>query len=113
VQVIGNDRYLIYDINVDWQGCTHDACIWKNLSAKRVIERQRRYLLAGDSAYPISENLMTLYCTAEALANPRRRLFNKRLSGLRTVCTENIFGILKRRWPRLTELRCKHLRPAG
>jgi hypothetical protein len=110
VQVIGNDRHLIYDINVDWQGCTHDARIWKNSSAKRVIERQRRYLLAGDSAYPISENLMTPYRTAEALANPRRRLFNKRLSGLRTVCTENIFGILKRRWPRLTELRCKHLR---
>jgi hypothetical protein len=42
------------------------------------------------------------------LANPRRRLFNRRLSGLRTVCTENIFGILKRRRPRLTQLRCKH-----
>jgi hypothetical protein len=110
VQVIGNDKHLIYDINVDWPGCTHDSRIWKNSAVKRVIERQRRYLLAGDSGYSISENLMTPYRTAEALANPRRRLFNKRLSGLRTVCTENIFGILKRRWPRLTQLRCKHRR---
>jgi hypothetical protein len=53
---------------------------------------------------------MTPYCTAEALANPRRRLFNRRLSGLRTVCTENIFAILKCRWPCLTQLRCKHRR---
>jgi hypothetical protein len=110
VQVIGNDKHIIYDINADWQGCTHDSRIWRNSMVKRVIERQRRYLLAGDSGYPISENLMTPYRVAEALANPRRRLFNRRLSGLRTVCTENIFGIMKRRWPRLTELRCNHPR---
>jgi hypothetical protein len=110
VQVVGNDRHLIHDINVDWQGSTNDARVWRNSPVKRVIERQRRFLLAGDSGYPISENLITPYRNADALRNPRRRKFNQRLSGLRTVCTENIFGIMKRRFPELTKLRCSHTR---
>jgi hypothetical protein len=110
VQVVGNDWHLIHGINVDWQGSTNDARVWKNLPVKRVIEGQRRFLLAGDSGSPISENLITLYRNAEALRNPRRRKFNQRLSGLRTVCTENIFGIMKQRFPELTKLWCSHSR---
>ncbi len=91
VQVVGNDRHLIHDINVDWPGVTHDVRIWKNSSGKQVLERQRKFLFAGDSGYPISENLITSYRNAEALGNQRKRKFNTRLSGLRTVCTENIF----------------------
>jgi hypothetical protein len=41
--------------------------ILTNLTAKDVIEHQCRYLLPGDSAFPIHENLRSLYCTAEAL----------------------------------------------
>jgi hypothetical protein len=106
VQVVGNDRHVIHDINVDWPGVTHDARIWKNSSVKQVLERQRQFLLAGDSGYPISENLITPYRNAEALGNRRKRKFNTRLSGLRTVCTENIFGIMKRRFNQLTKLKC-------
>ena len=101
---------MIYDINVDWVGSTHDARVWKNSPVKRVIERQRRFLLAGDSGYPISDNLIVPFRNAEALANRRFRQFNQRLSGLRTVCTENIYGIIKRRFPLLTRLRCNHSR---
>jgi hypothetical protein len=110
VQVVGNDRHLIHDLNVDWQGSTNDARVWKNSPEKCVIDGQHRFLLAGDSGYPISENLITLYHNAEALRNPRRRKFNQRLSGLRTVCTENIFGIMKQRFPELTKLRCNNSR---
>ena len=44
-------------------------------------------------------------------ANPvghPQRLFNIRLSGARTVMTENIYGIWKRRFPVLTNLRFHH-----
>ncbi len=110
VQVVGNDRHLIYDINVDCQGNTNNARVWKISQVKRVIERQHRFLFAGDSGYPINENLITPYRNAEALRNPRRCKFNQRLTGLRMVCTENIFAIMKHRFPKLTKLRCSLFR---
>jgi hypothetical protein len=110
VQIVGNDKKLILDINADWQGVTHDARIWNNSAVKRVIHRQRRYLLAGDSAYPISDVVITPYRNVEAVADPTMRDFNQRLSGLRTVMSENIFGIWKRRFPCLKYLRCHYPR---
>jgi hypothetical protein len=105
VQIVGNDDGLILDINADWQGSVNDARIWNTSPVKAVINRQREFLLAGDSGYPISEVLITPYRNAEAAGDPTKRLFNQRLSGLRTVCTENIFGIWKRRYRCLKLLR--------
>ena len=48
---------------------------------------------------------MKPYPTAEASNDPRKRLFNRRYSGLRTVMTENLFGIWKRKFPILNALR--------
>ena len=45
------------------------------------------------------------YTTAEAANSQRKRVFNSRLSGLRTVMSENMFGIWKRRFPVLKNLR--------
>ena len=55
--------------------------------------------------YPISEVLIKPFSTAEAANDPRKRTFNRRLSGLRTVMTENIFGMWKRKFPILKALR--------
>jgi hypothetical protein len=110
VQAIGNHKRLLLDLNADWQGATNDARIWNNSPVKGVIERQRQYLLAGDSAYPISENLITPYRNAEALHDPTKARFNRKHSALRTVCTENLFGIWKRRWPVTHLLRCSYSR---
>jgi hypothetical protein len=110
MQVIGNHRRLILDLNADWQGSNNDARIWNNSPVKAMIERQRQYLLAGDSAYPISENLITPYRNAEALRQPLKARFNRKHSALRTVCTENLFGIWKRRWPVTHLLRCSYER---
>jgi hypothetical protein len=74
VQVIGNDKHLIYDINVDWHGCTHDSQIWKNSAVKRVIESQRRYLLAGDSGYSISKNFDDTILHCRGLGKPKEAL---------------------------------------
>jgi hypothetical protein len=107
-QIVGNDEGLILDLNADWQGSTNDARIWANSPVKHIINRQRRFLVAGDSAYPISETCITPYRVAEAAADPSKRLFNKRHSGLRTRCTENLYGRLKKRMRVLKLLRCKY-----
>ncbi len=104
-QVIANDQKIIYDIDCDWPGCAHDGRVWRRSGVKQFLERQHFYLLAGDSAYTISEILMKPYSNAEALGDASKRLFNGRLSGLRTVMSENVYGIWKKRFPILREMR--------
>ena len=104
VQVVGNDKF-IYDLDVGWPGSTHDARVWSRSLAKRHIEQQKRFLLAGDSGYPTSENLVKPYSTAESANDPRKRLFNRRLSGLRTMMSECLYGVWKARFPILKNLR--------
>jgi hypothetical protein len=36
VQIVGNDEYLILDIEVGWQGANQDARIWENSNVNRV-----------------------------------------------------------------------------
>jgi hypothetical protein len=108
IQAIGNHKRLLLDLNADWQGANNDARIWHNSPVKPLIERQRQYLLAGDSAYPISENLITPYRNAESLRKPLKARFNRKLYGLCTVCTENLFSIWKRRCPVTHLLRCSY-----
>jgi hypothetical protein len=110
VQIVGNDQHLILDIDASWQGANHDARIWENSSVKTLIELQRGFLVAGDSGYPISDVLIKPYPTREALLDPRKAEFNRRHSRLRTVCSENIFGIMKRKYPILKCLRAFHYR---
>ena len=98
-----DDRFL--DIDVGWPGGTHDSRVWARSDVELYIEEQRRFLIAGDSGYPISEVLIKPYSTAEAGNNRRKRIFNSKLSGLRTVMSENLFGIWKRRFPILKGLR--------
>jgi hypothetical protein len=90
------------------QGANHDARIWENSNVKTVIERQRQYLVVGDSGYLIGEVLMKPYPNREALANPRKAEFNSRLSRIRTRYTENIFGIMKRKYSILKTLRAHY-----
>ena len=73
---------------------------------KKALEtRQPRYRLAGDSAYPRSVMLVTPFSSEEGENDLRKRLFNLRHAGLRTECTENIFGMWKRRFPIVRNLR--------
>ena len=105
-QVIGNEQ-RICDIDVQWPGSTHDARIWRLSHAKHIIEEQIQYKIAADSGYPISQVLVKPYSAAEVLEDPRRRrTFNRKLSGLRTIMTEDIFGRWKKRFPILRNLRC-------
>jgi len=108
VQIVGNHEGRILDLCADWQGATADARIWNASPVKFIIDRQRHYLVAGDSGYPISETCITPYRVAEAAGDPSKRLFNRKHAGLRTLCTECIFGPWKRRWRCLKLLRTKY-----
>ena len=101
---MANEKYIL-DVDCSWPGSTHDSRVWNRSAVKAYMERQRRFCIAGDSGYPISEVLMKPYPTAEGAQCPRKRLFNKRISGLRTVMSENIYGVLKRRFPILKSMR--------
>ena len=70
-QIFGDDK-LIRDIDVKWPGSTHDSKVWCKSEVKPYLEQQRCFLIAGDSAYPISEILIKPYTTAEA-ANDNRK----------------------------------------
>jgi hypothetical protein len=71
VQIVGNHEGRILDLCADWQGATADARIWNASPVKFIIDRQRHYLVAGDSGYPISETCITPYRVAEAAGIPR------------------------------------------
>ena len=94
----------------DWSGSTNDSTIWQHSLFKPEIEANRAYLLAGDSGFPISDVLIKPYTNEEAMANSRYRLFNLRLSGLRTVMSENIYGMWKRRFPILKRMGEKYVK---
>jgi hypothetical protein len=91
--VVAYDFKLIVALNEDWHGTAHDAHVWSECRQKCDIESRRDFLLAGDSAYPISDVLMKPYLTAAAIVENRNRLFNACLCGLRTELSGNVFGI--------------------
>ena len=53
---------------------------------------------------------MKPYPNREALADPRKAEFNSRLSRIMARSTENIFGIMKRKYPILKTLRAHYAR---
>ena len=102
--VIGDAFHRILDVDCRWPGSVHDARIWEDSNIQKHLAA-RPFYLAGDAGYPLSPTLIKPY------ANPvgqRQQLFNIRLSGARTVMTENIYGIWKRRFPMLTNMRFHH-----
>lgn len=103
-QVIANEKRIL-DLDISWPGSTHDSRVWNRSQAKIYLESQRRFLVAGDSGYPISEVLIKPFSNNEADGDRRKRIFNRKLSGARTVMSENIYGVWKRRFPIIKALR--------
>jgi hypothetical protein len=110
-QVVANDELLICDLDVDWPGKTHDAKVWAWSDVRAYLEGgavPEFYLLAGDSAYPISTVLVKPYSNREALDDALKRLFNKRLSSIRTRMSENVFARWKNTFPILRKMRAHY-----
>ena len=91
LQVVGNMQ-RICDIDLSWPGKVHDARIYSCSTFKGWVDLQQTFKVAADSAYPLGRALMKPFSDAECQQNPRKWVFNKRLSALRTVMTENLFG---------------------
>ena len=82
-----------------------DSTIYHYSEVRQHMESQVAYKCAGDSGYAISQIMVKPYETADAFNDPRKASFNSRLSAIRTIMTENIFGRWKKRFPILTNLR--------
>lgn len=52
--------------------------------------------------------MVTPFSNDDALGDANKRLFNLRLSGLRAEGSENIFGVWKKGWPILKQVRFHH-----
>ena len=84
IEVVADADYRILDIDHRYPGSAHDARIWNLSHTKDYIESLfPRFHIAGDSAYPISEVLVKPFSSPESAADVSKKLFNKRLSGLR------------------------------
>ena len=95
-QIVGDGNNFIRAIDPRWAGSTHDARVYRNSIFKDWLETQDDFITVADSAYPISKWLIKPYYRPQ---DPNKRRFNKALSGIRTICTENTVGIWKRRFP--------------
>jgi hypothetical protein len=83
--------------------------VWAASSVKLFAENHLGgFLIAGDSAYPISTVLMKPYSAREAAEDVTMRQFNTALSGVRTVMTENVYARWKQQFPCLRGLRTNY-----
>jgi len=94
VLVTAGFDHRIYDVVVNAPGSFHDAAIWRISEIKQYLEMRfpRRYIL-GDSAFPITDNLIIPYTRRQAAEDVERALFNHRQSKARVEMTEDTCGI--------------------
>ena len=87
-------------------GSFHDAAIWRISEIKQYLEMRfpRRYIL-GDSAFSITDNMIIPYTRRQSAEDVERALFNHRQSKARVEMTEDTFGMWKKRWPIIDDLR--------
>lgn len=107
LQAVCDHNLKIRHATVGHPGSVHDAKVFSQCPLK---QRPQHYFsgiqwIAGDSAYPLSQNLITPYRrnTAE-LPREETEKFNRYFSSYR-VRIENCFGALKERFGSLKELR--------
>ena len=103
-QVTANET-RICDIDMSWPGKAHDSRVYTRSEVRVWLEDQVAFKAATDSGYPISNVIVKPFPEDQSARDPRKRLFNKRLSGLRTVMLENVFGRWCRRFPIIKDLR--------
>ena len=99
-----------------WPGRAHNARVWQKspLSMKladlcyvdgRHLEES--YHILRDTAFLLSNHLITHYRLRGGWLGVEKKKFNTHLSSTRSV-SEQAFGLLGLRFPRLFKLRCKY-----
>lgn len=100
VQAICDHELKLTNVVVRWPGSTHDSRIFENSNICAKFERREiNGILLGDNGYPLRSYLVTPVLTPNSR---EERRFNLALCNTR-VKIENVFGILKRRFPCLRQ----------
>ena len=95
-----------------WPGRAHDARIWNKSPLKEILGElmdvgnlriDDTFHIIGDSAYPMSNYLMTPYKQRGLKLNDHQKKFNTHLASKRAVI-ERAFALLGLRFPRVTLL---------
>lgn len=106
MQAICNANKKIIDVFTGTPGKMHDARILQHYFIYQEGYLQKvcgsKYLILGDTAYPLEENILTPFKDYGNLTNSEK-LFNKNHSKTRVVI-ENTFGLLKGRFRQLLKL---------
>lgn len=103
LQDICDNKRRFIDVFTGVPSKIHDARVYKlSFIAQKVNALGIEYHILGDSAYPISQNLLTPYKNYGDLS-PIQQIYNYKFSATR-VRIENIFGILKGRFRQLIKL---------
>ena len=104
--VTGGYDHKIYDIVCNAPGSFHDASIYRLSQVKPYLESlYPRVYVVGDKAFALNDTMITPFKRNAANYNQDTKLFNIRHSGARMEMTECIYGIWKRRFPILKQLR--------
>jgi hypothetical protein len=109
IQAVCDNEYNIMNIFVRFPGSVHDARVYVNSEIGRFPENylSRGQYLAGDSAYPNSQYMVTPFRDNASLGTiQQRKKFNKYFSGYR-VAIECTFGILKQVFSSLKGMRIR------
>jgi hypothetical protein len=109
VQAIVDNERRIRDIYIGFPGSVHDARVFanSNISQHPGLYFGSDQWIAGDSAYPLTDYLITPFRrNTPNIREQDRLIFSKRFSKYRVI-VENAFGILKEVFGSLKELRIR------
>ena len=102
VQICSNDK-VIYNFDAGWPGSTHDARVFRARRLRNFLETdQSMYMIAADSAYPLSLKVMKHY---ERPTLQMHHTFNRMASVQQILRMYIVCGLLKQRFPILRQLR--------
>ena len=95
LQAIVDHNCKFLDVFVGWPGRSHDARAFNNSAVMLQLQNDNFLpndcFIVGDSAYPLTRNLMTPF--RHTRANPQQRRFNQALSKAR-IYVECAFGYM-------------------
>ena len=109
IQAVCDHKLKIRHLLIGYPGSVHDARMYANsdLSQKSENYFSDAQWLAGDSAYRLTDTVLTPYRKNSTFRTyKQRQTFNKYFSSYR-VRIENCFGILKEKFSSLKELRIR------
>lgn len=109
VQLVCDHHLRIRDIFTGYPGSVHDARVFRTSPLNETLEEKcGEFHLLGDSAYPLSKNLMTPF-PDRGLLNRLQINYNMQHS-INRVKIEHCNGVLKQKWRQLYHVKLRDIR---